>query len=392
MESPYDTLISINCKIMVGESLSPDEERFRQQWAEEHPDGQKKTINWHHIGRIGLFEQRKEAAWQKVRGRLFPENEPKIEQRFHVRWWMAAAAILLLAAAGWYLFRPQETNRTEVGKVTIPVEKNTPPVDSSVYLQLANGSAIALEKGLKGFVAKEGNTTIRMNDTQLVYLPGPESRRTTGLFNTLLVPRGKQFRLVLPDSSRVWLNAGSSLKYPVSFDSLERRVELVGEAYFEIEKHTGKSIPFIVNSRNIRVTVTGTHFNVKAHAGEDAVISLLEGVVDVQVVNEIRRLTPLKQVKVKGNDISTLIMVNEETITAWTRRFFRYQDEDIRTIMYDLARWYKMDIVYSGQMAPLKMTMYDISKDLPLDHVLTALESTGDVKFAIEGRKIIVSQ
>jgi ferric-dicitrate binding protein FerR (iron transport regulator) len=206
----------------------------------------------------------------------------------------------------------------------------------------------------------------------------------------------------LPDGSRVWLNAASSLKYPVSFSSLkDRRVELHGEAYFEVAKD--KLHPFLVETDGQEVTVLGTHFNIKAYRQDKNIVTTLaEGSVRVGyqasawsdhgkiVYKDEVILSPGQQSLLKGETISVSKADMEESL-AWKDGNFVFNDANIEKIMQDIARWYNIEVFYEGP-SPTGAFSGNISRSKNISQILKALESTKLVHFKIEGRKVYVSK
>jgi ferric-dicitrate binding protein FerR (iron transport regulator) len=198
----------------------------------------------------------------------------------------------------------------------------------------------------------------------------------------LTTPRGGQYQLTLPDGSRVWLNAMSSITYPVLFSEKERKVNITGEVYFEVEKKPGH--PFIVNTRAESITVLGTHFNIRAYENEgDVKTSLLEG--SVKVADKI--LDP-GQAYVDGNVLTT----DTEQDVAWKNGYFNFDGADLKTVMQQLERWYDIEVVYKGQSSPGKYQFHgEMQRSLRLSQVIRILNAM-EIQFSIEGKKLIVTQ
>jgi ferric-dicitrate binding protein FerR (iron transport regulator) len=237
-------------------------------------------------------------------------------------------------------------------------------------------------------LAQQGNTSvIKKNDGQLEY-NSLDGKTGEVAYNILKTPMGGQYKITLPDGSKVWLNAASSLKYPVVFVGAERRVEITGEAYFEIAKDLNK--PFKVQLNNMEVEVLGTHFNVNGYSDEEAIkTTLLEGKVKVLAAKEFKFLVPGQQAQLKSSgNISVTNDVSLEETVAWKDGNFQFENSDIKTVMRQLARWYEVDISYKGNIN--KHFIGSISRDVKLSQVLTMLQQTGEVKFKIEGKNLIV--
>jgi ferric-dicitrate binding protein FerR (iron transport regulator) len=191
----------------------------------------------------------------------------------------------------------------------------------------------------------------------------------------------------LPDGSKIWLNAASSLKFPTAFTGSQRDVELTGEAYFEVAKNPSK--PFMVNVNALKVKVLGTHFNINAYSDEDDIkTTLLEGSVRLASGNSHNLLKPGEQGIVKGNNIR-VIEVDAERTAAWKNGFFDFNRASIRDIMKQLSRWYNIEVVYNGKVSDDEF-MGRIERNVKLSQVLHVLELS-HVHFKVEDKKITVS-
>jgi ferric-dicitrate binding protein FerR (iron transport regulator) len=235
----------------------------------------------------------------------------------------------------------------------------------------------------------EGNVNVvKMPNGELAYKGSSENIE----YNTLSNPRGsKVISLVLADGSKVWLNAASTLKYPTAFVGNERKVEVSGEAYFEVSHNA--AMPFIVDKGETSVRVLGTHFNVNAYDDESSVnVTLLEGSVKVVKGNEDILISPGQQAEVFNNIVpSNPIEVHtadvDETM-AWKNGLFSYKGADIETIMRQVSRWYNVDVVIEK---PVKEKFYaQVSRNTDVSNLLKMLEATKAVHFKIEGKMITV--
>lgn len=302
------------------------------------------------------------------------------------RW--AAAAILLLMASSIVLLNLNKEENTYTNNTKQVVEQDRLPGGDRAVLTLSDGRTILLDSASNGMLAQQGNTDIiKKNDGQLVY-NSADGQSNEIAYNTLQTPRGGQYKITLPDGSKVWLNAASSLKYPVVFVGNERRVEITGEAYFEVAKDAAK--PFRVQLNNLEVEVLGTHFNINGYTDEDAVkTTLLEGKVKVLASNTAKYLTPGQQAQLKSSgNIHVTNDVNLEETVAWKDGNFQFENSDIKTVMRQLARWYDVEVSYKGTIN--KHFVGSISRDVKLSQVLSMLQQTGEVKFKIEGKNLIV--
>ncbi|XHR97523.1 FecR family protein [Mucilaginibacter sp. UC70_90] len=211
------------------------------------------------------------------------------------------------------------------------------------------------------------------------------------VYNTMTTPRGGQYWVVLPDGSKALLNAASSLTYPTNFSGTERKVELTGEAYFEVAHNPDK--PFRVYSKSQVVEVLGTHFNINTYDDEpDIRTTLLEGKVKVTSVvkNQVRVLKPGQQAVLNTYSFN-VNDVDVEDATAWKNGTFTFENNDIQQIMRMVSRWYDVDVVYKGTLPADKFTGF-VSRFSNVSEVLRMLQLTHKVKFKIDGKQITVSE
>ena len=243
---------------------------------------------------------------------------------------------------------------------------------------------------------KQGNSLInKVADGELIYQRSPnidsQSAEMVG-YNQIDIPRGGEYQeIVLSDGTRVWINSASTLRYPAAFTGHDRKVELTGEAYFEVAQNPAK--PFTVSCSSQTVEVLGTHFNINAYQDEPAIkTTLLEGKVNVTSAanNEVRILQPGQQSALVGNSF-TVNPVDIEEAVAWKNGQFIFNNDNIQYIMRTISRWYNVDVEYSG-IIPDDTFGGGTSRFENVSQVLNILQLTGKVHFEIEGRKIIVSK
>jgi len=302
--------------------------------------------------------------------------------------WIAAAIFLIIASAVIVFNLSDTKNINNSNNAIQAAAQDRLPGGDRAVLTLSDGTTILLDSAGNGILAQQGNTNIvKKNDGQLVY-NSVDGQPDEIVYNTLQTPRGGQYKLTLPDGTKVWLNAASSLKYPVVFVGNERRVEISGEAYFEVTKDAAK--PFKVHLNNMEVEVLGTHFNINGYTDEDDVkTTLVEGKVKVMAANASKVLTPGQQAQLKATgNIEVANDVNIEEVVAWKDGNFQFENSDIKTVMRQLARWYDVEVSYKGAIN--KHFVGSISRNVKLSQVLSMLQQTGEVKFKIEGKNLIV--
>ncbi len=319
-----------------------------------------------------------------------------------VRMWprivSAAAAILIIVSTGLYFFVDRTKPTEEIQTVVRHNKKSAflpiSPGSNKAVITLADGSKIALTDSLSGKIAEQNGVQITKTTTgKLEYTSSSKRPDYTGLsYNTITTPRGGQFQVILPDGTHVWLNASTSLKYPTSFTGNERKVELAGEAYFEVAHNKEK--PFkVISAGDQEVEVLGTHFNVNSYKDDYEIkTTLLEGSVKVSQLSTgaTKLLLPGQQSIIKSK--GTLLVRNADLreAVAWKNGKFVFNDQTLQAIMQQIGRWYDVEIEYVGSRTGNKIFGGTISRFENIKQVLEILELTGSVKFKVEGRKVIV--
>ena len=300
-------------------------------------------------------------------------------------WWVAASVILLLGA-GYFLFFNKTVKQTEIVKAPVTNDVKPPEINRAM-ITLANGQSVYLDSARNGSLAMQGNVKIeKLADGQIAYSGSAKEVA----YNTLINPRGSNMiDMTLADGSRVWLNAGSSVTYPVAFVGKERKVSVTGEAYFEVAHN--REMPFKVSKGETAITVMGTHFNVNAYDDESAIkVTLLEGSVAVSRQASVVKIKPGEQAILRQaqGDIDVAQHVDVEQVMAWKNGYFSFEDSDIKAVMRQLARWYDVEVIYQGGVSN---DTYGgrINRNSKASEVLTILERNG-VHFKIQGKKIIV--
>ncbi|TCC87926.1 FecR family protein [Pedobacter frigiditerrae] len=315
----------------------------------------------------------------------------KPEIKFTLLKKLSIAAAIVVAFGGSLFFAFRKESNYSVAKNN--QEKILPGTDKAI-LTLANGRQIILDKNASTLVVDSiaGISIKKTANGELVYeiLNVANSTNSTNQFNTIATPRGSQYTVVLQDGSKVWLNASSSLKYPLVFNGDKRKVELNGEGYFEVAKNKEK--PFIVHTANQDVEVLGTHFNINAYPEEkETKTTLLEGKVRVSTANEKALMKPGEQVVnfKSGNTLKSAMLEDASESIAWKNGLFLFNHEDLYGIMSKVSRWYNVEVEYKGNFNN-QYYSGTISKFGEVIDVLKIMQLTGSVKFKIEGRRIIV--
>jgi ferric-dicitrate binding protein FerR (iron transport regulator) len=323
-------------------------------------------------------------------------------------WQLAAAASILIAAAVWlFYYLPTSSSKSAFASNNTHPPTNQRPVvpgKDKATLTLANGTVIDLDSAGAGLITTQNGARVMLQNGKVIYdathLPTGQagSPLTTdhAPFNTISTPRGGQYQLILPDGSKVWLNATSAIKFPVAFAGNTRTVELTGEAYFEVAPstslRTGAKMPFIVKVKDLDVKVLGTHFNVKAYQDEEETkVTLLEGKVKTSMVNgQWSILKPGEQAFIHHSQLTIHDNVDLEEVISWKNGKFHFNNADIQVIMRQIARWYDVEVEYQHISSDTRLGGI-VSRKEDLRQLLDYFEIAGKVRFTVEGRKIIVT-
>ncbi|MBO9673209.1 MAG: DUF4974 domain-containing protein [Sphingobacteriaceae bacterium] len=307
-----------------------------------------------------------------------------------------AASILLIAGIAYLMLK---NNNTTPDRFVIEKKYDLPAGTDQATLTLSDGRVIDLNKDAVGKIATEAGIEItKSSDGTLVYKALNTKGKSAG-FNTITTPIGGQYTVILPDGSKVWLNAGSSLKYPTAFGADGRNVTLTGEGYFEVAHVEGSKgrLPFLVSviknrAQAEKVEVLGTHFNINAYADEPFIkTTLLKGSVSVAVNNNKSTLLKPGQLAKLSNENIQVEPADTEMAVAWKNGEFVFR-EDLRSAMRKVARWYDVEIVYQ-ETAPENLMLGGwMSRGTNISEVLNHIQLTGKVHFKLEGRRVIVSQ
>ena len=373
--SLYEKYLAGKCSVNEQVELENYQDSFKlkeQQWD---------------VTTMGNSEEIKQSIQENLNYSIQEHSKNRI---FKIRVWQsAAAAILILLTAGIYYY--QNSPEPVIVKTETPRFRNdVAPGNNKAILTLDDGSKIDLDDAKTGILASESNIDIKKTGVgQLEYTAGTQTVKTVK-YNILSTPLGGEYQLVLPDGSKVWLNSGSTLRFPTAFIGSERIVELKGEAYFDIAKNP--KMPFLVRTNNaMDIKVLGTQFNVMAYDDEKNInTTLIEGSVEVLKESGKTTLKPGQEAilnKRSGN--IKVASADLEQAIAWKNGYFIFYNENIESIMRKVSRWYNVDIVYQGNLNN-KDFVGTISRNKNVSELLKMLELTGAIHFSIDGRRITV--
>ncbi|MFD2556678.1 FecR family protein [Sphingobacterium tabacisoli] len=301
-----------------------------------------------------------------------------------------AASFAAIFIAVW-VYNTRKNRGEMLLPTTTEIVAQIEPGKDQAFILLSDGRRVAVEDAESGLLALESGVKVTKSPSgEITYEVGISEKANPNTYNTIETPRGGQFRVNLPDGTKVWLNAASSLKFSTALSTVkERRIALNGEAYFEVTKDPDR--PFIVKSGNQEVEVLGTKFNVSAYSEETNMkTTLVEGAVKVTSGSIKKQLKPDQQAIVSKS--ITIKPVVTEVELAWKNGDFNLESDDFRTVMRKISRWYDVEIEYDHS-APVDLELGGkIARSKSLASILRIMEATGDVRFKIEGRRIIVTK
>lgn len=398
------------------EEISPEEQAELDSWLGASPANRALLEELQNVTEVAeglakLDQLHRQEAWARVESYaaehrpvvLMGDDRPANRRRI-LRWSMAAAVIILLGTGAWWLIGSRSRSGS-VAQTTKPADIDAPATNRAM-ITLGNGQQVYLDSAGNGALAQQGSAqVVKEGNGRVAYKVENITNRAL-LYNTLTNPRGSGVvNLILSDGTKVWLNAESSLRYPVIFSGQDRTVEISGEGYFEVEKKADQ--PFVLETRNgAKIEVLGTDFNVNAYPDEDGIkATLLEGSVRVGAGKQTVILKPGEQAQVVGGNsdkaigqdrpapagISVLNKVDTAAVMAWKNGLFAFHDADLPTVMRQLARWYNIEVSYEGHIPQEKFQFNGkIGKNLSLDNVLDLLTSA-QVHYRVDpGNKLVI--
>ncbi|MGC4234379.1 MAG: FecR domain-containing protein [Niabella sp.] len=303
-----------------------------------------------------------------------------------------AAAILIMITGYVFLLQPGKpvnTISSGTGPEEVSSSNDMLPGRAGAILTLGDKSTLVLDAMSRGIVARQQDVVVHLEQEQLKYLQETDIKAPV-VYNKMTTPKGRRFRVVLADGTKVWLNAGSSISYPVPFAGTERRVEVSGEAYFDVAPNKKK--PFRVVSKNAEVEVLGTQFNFSAYEDQPFVsATLLEGSLRFSSGKEQVLLKPGQQA-VKSDEVQGLKLVkniDSAHVAAWKRGVFDFNNASLQEVLRELSRWYDFEVVYQDAAAPNIVFGGRMGTDLSLSQALKALQVMG-VKFTLQNKTLYV--
>ncbi|MET3876716.1 FecR domain-containing protein [Chitinophaga sp. OAE865] len=380
-------------------SLNAEEESALTEWINASEDNRRLFAELNDPQQLVASLQQFYAYDTNRISRRISEQVPAFEgpvmtpvHRVHfIRRWGWAAAVALLLAGSAYLLVNKKDMPAPVATKAVEITPGT----QGAILTLADGRQVVLDSMASGVVAHQGGTSVVLSDGKLQYDPSGEA--AGGIqYNKMTTPKGRQFEVTLPDGTKVWLNAASSIRYPTAFTGNERKVEVYGEACFEVARDAGK--PFLVNVNNkASIEVLGTLFNVNAYENEKTInTTLLNGSIKVATHPASIVLKPGQQAQIStasgtNKPVGNIEIINHpdmEKTMAWKNGLFNFEGAGIEEVMRQLERWYNIDVVYENGIPDIQF-IGEMSRQISLSDLLEILRRT-EVDFRVEGRKLIV--
>lgn len=381
-------------------TLDADGEAALESWLRMQPESQRSAYT--EMQEMPVIESAMQAfhrydesaalddVWLRI-GEKEWQQKGKV-RRLWLRAVAAAAVVLVAGSAALYIFSHKH-RQTPGTSVAARYKSDALPGGNRAVLELADGSLIGLDSAGSGTLAMQGNSRIvKAEDGVVAYDDHAAQDAAVQSWNRVSTPRGGQYQIALPDGSKVWLNAASSLRFPVAFKGGERLVELSGEAYFEIAADAARPFRVAVTAPGkgpMTVDVLGTQFNIQAYGDEPLrTATLVSGKVRVSNGGSAEVLAPGQQAVLKGSHQLTVQEADIDAATAWKNGLISLENASIEEIMRQVERWYDVDVVYEGEVN--QQFLGKIPRSMKLSDILKVLESTGWVHFEVNGRTVTV--
>lgn len=308
-----------------------------------------------------------------------------------IRWLKYSVAAAIMVMIGSYLFYQNFNEPINQANIAEANQKDVQPGKTGAILVLSDGREVLLDSaGSSKEIINHDGSKIKVSNGHVVYLDGRKSAENS--LNSIRTSSGRQYNLTLSDGTKVWLNAASSIEYPVAFNGKTRKVTISGEAYFEVAKNAQQ--PFIVNIENSKtnIEVLGTHFNVNSYADNGSYkTTLLEGSIELSTGKRKFLLQPNQQAvsQPDAEQVQLINNINSEDILAWKNQLFHFNQASIGDVMLELARWYNIQVIYEGTKPPGTFTG-KIQKGLTLRQALKILGATRVRYQLTEDNKLII--
>ena len=390
MEHQYsDRIVRLLQLYLLGD-ITEEERQELEDWCEEAPRNRKL---FEQICQEDLFSKER-YVYEKIHDTkafsVFEKRVRKVSSRSIGNWWKYAAVLLfpILVVGSWKLMHETEQVSIVASSVA-PIQ----PGCSQAVLVLDDGRKVFLKEEEEGVISEDKEITVTGEKDRLVYTSSEGKNVDEIRFNELEVPRGGEYKVRLADGTLVYLNSATRMKYPVKFDEKERKVDLSGEAYFEVAKDPER--PFFVEMEGVEVRVYGTSFNVNTHQEGNIQTVLVKGSIGVKVLSSGMEsmIRPGQMAEFKqGNTKVDVKDVNVAVYTDWKDGIFRFENQRLEDILTVLSNWYDVDVFYqTASVKELHFSGYmERYKDVSV--ILEAITLSTGVTFSIQGKTIVVSK
>ncbi len=364
--------------------LTDEECQYLEEWKQANEENsilfQKLSMNpeKQYLERESKLEKsNKKANWDKIQAKIKKGKVRKLNMNF-----LKIAAVLILTIGSTLFFSNLLDNN---------VSSVINPGKQQAILITSDGERYQLDEEV---IIKEGDVFISNKTQELIYQKKSNITKSQLTYNTIIIPKGGEYKLTLMDGTRIWLNSNSKLRFPSEFGSGIRKVELKGEAFFEVAKDSVH--PFVVNANKAQVKVLGTSFNVNAYSDlNEIVTTLVEGKVEVSDTlfgNKVK-LLPNEQYRFNKSNGKTLKqVVDTEIYTAWKDGRFVFENESLEDIMIRLSRWYNVEVSFLNESVKELRFSGDLTRYDNIDQILELIEVTQKVKFTIKDRALWVEE
>lgn len=352
-------------------------------WLEEDEEHQREfdclRAQYEAGRRVGCWSSiQEEKAWENISQQLLPSRKAQIRKL-----WRYAAVILILVGIGTMFYTGHRNTATDD-----TCAMQFAPGNRKAILRLSNGQEVCLTADTSCVLTEKNGARIMVGGQELITYNAEGSNHEEPVYNTIIVPRGGEYSLVLADGSRVWLNSETELTYPAVFSKQERHLILKGEAFFEVARDSSR--PFIVESRHNRVEVLGTRFNVSAYDECSLVkTTLLQGSVNISNGQDQLKLRPGEQGICSENGLE-LHPVDAKMIVSWVYGTFEFENMPLGEITDQLGRWYDVDFLYMNPTLKTITFTGAATRYKDLGFMLSMLEQLSGVRFIITGKTIRV--
>ena len=353
------------------------------------PDNEDLREEFERVRRLTVLEADKAKMWKQVQSRMNKNS------RYRVKRYLKYAAIIVafvLAGGTWWMVKE---NPEEIISVELSETSMLSPGTPKAYILFSSGQRMDLTTTEHDTMIMEKGMQVRVGSSgKISYIPGDSGSilKQEIVYNTIVVPRGGEYKLELADGTLVWLNSDSELRYPVKFAGSQRDVWLKGEGYFEVSKNPEK--PFRVVVDDMIVKVLGTSFNINAYKDRGNILTtLVSGKVDIQDMSgkSLVVMSPNQQVDFRHGKISSVQEVDITRFVSWIDGKFYFNDMTLENIMSQLQRWYDIEVFFVDEELKSYPFTGVIRRDFTAGQIFEIIEKTTRVKFNVRGKCVTVN-